>query len=117
MHAVGVRRDGEVGTVVDEEEGAVRGAARPGVARGGEHLVVAGALVAQLDDVDPAAQRRLEDVAQRAPAGTAVADEVQAGGGEALAAGVHRRRLSQAPRAPCRRRVLQSFPTGARRTG
>ena len=44
-----------------------------------QQLVVAGVLVAQLEDVDAAGQRRGQHVAQRPASGAAVADEVQAG--------------------------------------
>ena len=69
MDAVGARRDGEVGAVVDEEQRTGRRAERPRLGRGGEDLLVAGVLRAQLDEVDAASQRGLQHLGQGAPAG------------------------------------------------
>ena len=68
-------------------------AAARNVARGRDEPVVVERLVAQLDHVDAAAQRGVEE---RARAG--VADQVQAGGGDALAR-AHRDPVKHAVRA------------------
>ena len=89
VDAVGPRGDGEVGPVVDDEQRAGGGAQLAGRLRGGEELGVGRVLVAQLEDVDPAAQCRTQHVGQRPAAGAAVADEVQAGGVEPLVQCAH----------------------------
>ena len=65
---------------MNERAGGVRGGAE--VARGGADPVVVEPLVAQLDQVDAAAQRRVEE-----RAGARVAHQVQARRGDPLAGG------------------------------
>ncbi len=79
VDAVGAGRHREVGPVVEHEQRARVVAQRAGLGRDAQQLVVAGELVAQLEDVDAAGQRRGQHVAQRPASGAAVADEVQAG--------------------------------------
>ena len=79
VNAVGAARLDEIRPVVEDEERAVlhaRGSERLG---GGDERVVVELLVAELDDVDPATQRRLEDVSV-----TAGEDEVEAGASQSL---------------------------------
>jgi hypothetical protein len=83
VDAVGAARVDEVRPVVEDEERAGGVGGRPELARGRDQRVVAERLVAQLDQVHPAAQRRVE---QRPGAG--VAHEVQARRGDPLA-GAH----------------------------
>ena len=103
---VGAGGERDVGAVVDGEQRAVPGA---GV---GEHLergeLVArleravGALVAQLDDVDPAGQRGVGELGEVAAVAAGVGAQVEAGVGEAVAQrrsvrSVHGRRRYAAP--------------------
>ncbi len=81
MDAVGAARLDEVRPVVEDEEGTVRPTGRPERRGSGDECLVAELLVAELDDVDPAAQRRLDD----ARVATSE-DEVEAGAREAPAA-------------------------------
>ena len=85
VDAVGVAAARQVGIVVDDEEGAVGvGDAAEGLG-GALDLRPAQLLLAQLDDVGAAAQRRAQqrfEVARR----PGVADEVEAGGPQPLAA-------------------------------
>ena len=75
--AVGAGRCDEVGPVVEDQQRAGLVAQPAGDGGCGEQLLVAGLLVAQLDDVDAAGERRGEHALQRAPTRLAVADEVQ----------------------------------------
>ncbi len=86
VDAVGAGSDREVRAVVEHEQRAGRVAQRARLRRSGEQLVVAGRLVAQLEDVDAAAQRGLEHLGQRPAARSPVADEVQARGAQAFTA-------------------------------
>ena len=82
---VGVAGARQVGVVVDDEEGAVGvGDAAVGVG-GAFDLRPPELLLAQLDDVDAAAERRPQQRFQVAAAGARVADEVEAGGAQPLA--------------------------------
>jgi len=77
VHPVGAARLDEVGAVVEDEERAVlfaRGAERPG--RGDERLV-GELLVAELDDVDATAQRRVEQRTGILAMRTGLEDEVE----------------------------------------
>jgi hypothetical protein len=102
VHAVGVARLHEVGTVVEDEEraGGIRGG--PERARRAHERGVVERLVAQLDDVDAAAQRSVQEQAR-----ALLADQVQARGGDPLA-GAHG--SSQA-----RLRANLGWHTGARK--
>ena len=79
VHAVRVRGRGEIRAVVDEEQRARRLAEPLRLLGRREQLVVARRLVPKLEQVDPAGERRGQDVRQRTTAGSAVADEVQTG--------------------------------------
>ena len=96
VDAVGAAGGDEVGPVVEDEERAVRVGGGPELARRRDQGVVAERLVAQLDDVGAAAQGGLEEGAR-----ARVADEVQAGGGDALARG-HAAPVKQLPSRPLR---------------
>ena len=86
VDAVGVAGAGQVGIVVDDEEGAV-GVADAAEGRGGAlDLRPAQLLLAQLHDVDAAAQRRAQQRFGVLAAGPRVADEVEARGAQPLAA-------------------------------
>ncbi len=86
VHPVGVAGAGKVGVVVDDEQGAV-GVAEAAEGRGGAlDLRPPQLLLAQLDDVDAAAQRRPQQRFGVLAAGSRVADEIEAGGAQALAA-------------------------------
>jgi hypothetical protein len=76
MDAVGAARLDEIGPVVEDEQRAVFLARRPERSCCGNERVVVELLVAELDDVDPAAQRRLENVGI-----CAGEDEIEAGAG------------------------------------
>ena len=80
VDAVGARGDREVRPVVDEQQRAGRRAERPGLGGRGQDLLVAGVLLAQLHEVDAAAQRGLQHLGQGAPAGAAPGDQVEACG-------------------------------------
>ena len=80
VDAVGTARLDEVGTVVEDEERAVRARTPRGTARGGDERIVVELLVPQLDDVDAAAQRRFEDVSV-----TAGEHEIEAGATQLVA--------------------------------
>jgi hypothetical protein len=84
VHAVRVRRASEVGSVVDHEERTGVVGCAPEDGGGGEQLVVARVLVAQLQHVDAAGKRGAQE-ALRAP----IADEVEAGSGQSLATIAH----------------------------
>ena len=64
MDAVGAARLDEIRPVVEDEERAVLRARRAERLGGGDERVVVELLVAQLDDVDAAAQCRVEDVSR-----------------------------------------------------
>ena len=84
MHAVGAARGDEIRPVVEDEQRPV-GVGRRAEGRGrGDQAVVAEPLVAQLDHVHAPAQRRLEERLR-----TRVADEIEAGAGDALSRGHH----------------------------
>ncbi|HEY3522081.1 MAG TPA: galactokinase family protein, partial [Candidatus Limnocylindrales bacterium] len=74
LDAVGARRGGEVGAVVDQEQRAGLAAARADRLRGAQQLLVARRLVAQLHDVDAARERGVEHALERGRVG----HEVQA---------------------------------------
>ena len=69
VHAVGARGAREVGPVVDDQQRARGVAELARDARRGEQVVVVGVLVAQLEDVDAALERRAQHVGQRPAAG------------------------------------------------
>ena len=85
MDAVGVAGPRQVGVVVDDEEGAVGVAEAAEGLRRALDLVPAQLLLAQLDDVDAAAQGGVEQRFGVAPAGHRLADEVEARGAQPLA--------------------------------
>ena len=71
VDAVGVADAGEVGIVVDDEEGAVGVAeAAEGAGRAGDRVLVE-LLLAELDDVGAAGQRRLQQRSGSSPRGSA----------------------------------------------
>jgi hypothetical protein len=80
VHAVGAARRDEVRPVVEQEQRAVLVGRGAELARGLDEAVVAEGLVAQLDEIDAAAQRRAQPLAR-----PRVADQIQPGGREALA--------------------------------
>ena len=84
VDAVGVADAGEVGIVVDDEEGAV-GVAEPaeGAGRAGDRVLVE-LLLAELDDVGAAGQRRLQQQFGILPARQRLADEVEPRGAQPL---------------------------------
>ena len=84
VHSVGAARVHEVGAVVEDEQ-------RPALAGGAaerrrrlDQLLAAEVLVAELDDVDAAAQRRREQGRRVLAVGARLADEVQARRAEPL---------------------------------
>ena len=88
---VGAGRAGDVGAVVDREQGAVpAGRVREDLARRqlvarlerAEPLLTGRSLVAQLDDVDPAGQGGVGELGQIAALATRVGTQIQPGGGE-----------------------------------
>jgi hypothetical protein len=85
VHAVGIARPGEIRVVVDDEQGAVGVAEAAEGLRRAFDLVPAQRLLAQLDDVDAAAQRRPQQRFGLLPARQRLADEVEAGGAQPLA--------------------------------
>src|SRR4051794_7647521 len=86
MDAVGVAGAGQVGIVVDDEESAV-GVADAAEGRSGAFdLTPSQLLLAQLDDVDAAAQRRPQQRLGVLTVRPRVADEVEARRAQALAA-------------------------------
>ena len=89
VHAVGACRAREVGPVVQPEQRAVLVAERAEAGRRAQDLLVGRVLVAQLDHVDPAAQRGAEH-----RLGRRLDDEVEPGSPQALA------RYRRAPRSP-----------------
>ena len=82
VDAVGAARLHQVGPVVEHEQRAVRVGGGAELARGRHEPVVGERLVAQLDHVDAAADRRREELPR-----PRVADEVQLGAGDPLARG------------------------------
>ena len=80
VHAVGAGRAREVGPVVEPEQRAVLVAERAEAGRRTQDLLVGRVLVAQLDHVDPAAQRGAEH-----RLGRRLDDEVEPGSPQALA--------------------------------
>ena len=80
VHAVRPRREREVGPVVQPEERVVLAAGRAEARRRLEQRVVVQLLVAKLDHVDPATERRREHVLRGG-----VHDEVEPGSPQALA--------------------------------
>ena len=86
VEAVGVAGVGELGVVVDDEQGAVGvGDAAEGGA-GALDLAAGEGLLAELDDVGAAVEGGAEEGLGVGAVGAGVADEVKAGGAEALAA-------------------------------
>src|SRR5205085_9254767 len=87
VHAVRAAGPDEVRPVVEDEERAVPLAGAPERLGGGDELVVGQSLRAQLHDVDPAVERRVEQRLRHS-----VGDEVEAGASELRAPGktVHR---------------------------
>ena len=84
VDTVRVRVGDQVGAIVEDEQRAVGGAQRRVAPSGGDERRIVGVLVAQLHDVDAAAERTVD---QRVVAD--VADEVQTCPLQPLAAGVH----------------------------
>ena len=76
----------QLGVVVDDEEGAVGVAEAAEGERGELDLAAGQRLLAQLDDVDAAAERRAQERLGVAAARVGVADEVEARGAQPLAA-------------------------------
>lgn len=64
VHAVGAHPRGDVGPVVDDEQGAVRVADVGGDAGGFEQELVLQPLLAQLHDIDAARDRLREEVGE-----------------------------------------------------
>jgi hypothetical protein len=85
VDAVGVAGPGQLGVVVDDEQGVV-GVADAAVGRGGAFdLGPRELLLAQLDDVDAAAERRQQQRFRVLAVGAGIADEVEPGGAQPLA--------------------------------
>src|SRR5204862_6587082 len=82
VHAVGAARRDEIGPVVEDEQRAALVGGGPELARRGDQALVVERLVAQLDDVDAAADRCGEELAR-----PGVADEVQPSAGDPFARG------------------------------
>ena len=87
MDAVGARALDEIGPVVQHEKGAMRGAGLPERLSRPDELVVRQLLVAELHDVDAAAQRRLEECRWIVAARPRLEDEIEPRAGEAGASG------------------------------
>jgi hypothetical protein len=86
VNAVGVAGAGQIGIVVDDEEGAVGVTEAAEGERGQLDLTARQRLLAQLDDVDAAPQRCPQQRLGVFPVGPRVAAEVEAGGAQPLAA-------------------------------
>jgi len=86
MHSVGAAGNRQRGIVVDDEEGAVGVADAAEGGRGPLDLRPAQLLLAQLDDVDAAAERGAQQCFGILAAGARLAAEVEARGSQALAA-------------------------------
>ena len=119
VDAVGVTGAGQVGVVVDDEEGAV-GVADAAEVRGGPlDLRPSQLLLAQLEDIDAAAERRTHHRFGVPAAGAGVADEVEACGPQALApqrpVPLGKRKAHASIMAGCPRRSGTLGPTGARK--
>lgn len=82
MHAVGAAALDEIGPVVEDEERAVPLTGAAERLRRGDELVVRQIFLAQLHEIDAAAQRRLEQILR-----DALGDEVEARACEARAPG------------------------------
>jgi hypothetical protein len=82
VDAVRARGHGEVGPIVEDEQRPARLAALARALRGGEQVVVARGLVAQLHEVGATRQRAVERALEAADVG----NEVQVRAGEARAA-------------------------------
>src|SRR6185369_8700561 len=86
VDTVGVAGPGQLGVVVDDEEGAV-GVAEAAVGERRQlDLAARRLLLPQLDDVDAAGQRRAQQRLELAAARTRLADEVEAGRAQGLSA-------------------------------
>ena len=109
MHPVGAGRDSQVGAIVDDQQRSVLLARTLEPAGGSQDRVIGRILHPQLDDLDPAPQSRPQE-----PVGLLVADQVQVGGSETLAAVGHTPSLTRkaAPGA-----ALGLTATGARPLG
>ena len=86
VDAVRVARLDEVGPVVEDEQRAVGVAGATERRRGRDELVVRQLLVPELDDVDAAAERSVEQRVGVAPVRARLEDEVEPGPGETPAA-------------------------------
>jgi len=82
MNAVGVAARDEIGPVVQHEERPVRLAQAPERLGCTHDLLVRKLLVAQLDDVDAAPERSVEQRRGIVPVGARLQDETEAGAGE-----------------------------------
>ena len=87
MDAVGVARLDEIGPVVEHEERAVAVARAPERRGRGDELRIRQLLLPQLDDVDAAAERRVEKRIGVRPVRAGLDDETQSRAGETPAAG------------------------------
>jgi len=98
-------------TVVDDEERTMpvaRGAERR---RGSDQLIVGQALLPELDDVDAAAQRRIEQRPRIAAARTRLEHEIETRTGE-TGTGVHRRERIHLRLSSCGRSRVRHVPAG-----
>jgi hypothetical protein len=86
VHAVGRARLDQIRPVVQPEERAVLVAQPPEDGGRAHELVIARRLVAELDHVHPAGERRREQLLEARPH---IGDEVQPGPPEPLVAGIH----------------------------